>query len=188
MFLGCQTRKFSHAKITAFTVYCQLRARKVLSLFKDVPWAPEGCCRHRHCTAIAPFWFSTEHLWILIAPFWLSTDYILCLIRPIRSWNKIQDKNCFCCSGSFYKIQWVYKIHQLIGKWGKKKKDLNLSLYWAFPWEVRHPPKFSNGSISKFILFLKFIALGIMQELLGLSFATLILFCDVSVKEYQNST
>ena len=25
------------------------------------------------CTAIAPFWFSTEHLWILIAPFWFST-------------------------------------------------------------------------------------------------------------------
>ena len=23
---------------------------------------------------IAPFWFSTEHLWIVIAPFWLSTD------------------------------------------------------------------------------------------------------------------
>ena len=49
-------------------------------------------------------------------------------------------------------------------------------------------PTFSNGSILKFNLFLKFIALGIMQELHGLPFATLILFCDVSVKEYQNST
>ena len=50
---------------------------------------------------------------------------------------------------------------------------------------MRHPPKFSNGSISRFILFLKVIALGIVQELQGLSFATLILFCDVSVKENQ---
>ena len=23
---------------------------------------------------LVPFWFSMEHLWILIAPFWLSTD------------------------------------------------------------------------------------------------------------------
>ena len=34
---------------------------------------PEGRFCHWLCTAIAPFWFSTEHLWILIAPFWLST-------------------------------------------------------------------------------------------------------------------
>ena len=26
--------------------------------------------------AIAPFWFSTEHLWSAITPFWLSTDDI----------------------------------------------------------------------------------------------------------------
>ena len=38
-------------------------------------WEPEGCYHHGICTAIAPFWFSTEHLsWILIVPFWLSTD------------------------------------------------------------------------------------------------------------------
>ena len=28
-------------------------------------------------TAIAPFWFSTEHLWILIVPLWHSTDNII---------------------------------------------------------------------------------------------------------------
>ena len=37
-------------------------------------WEPEGRYRHRLFTAIAPFWFSTEHHWILITPFWLSTD------------------------------------------------------------------------------------------------------------------
>ena len=29
---------------------------------------------HRLCTAIAPFWFSMKHLWILVVPFWLLTD------------------------------------------------------------------------------------------------------------------
>ena len=31
------------------------------------------------CTAIAPLWFSTEHLWAAIMPFWLSIDE-LCFI------------------------------------------------------------------------------------------------------------
>ena len=41
-------------------------------------WEPaEGRCCHCLCTAIVPrFWFSTEHLWILVAPFWLLTDDI----------------------------------------------------------------------------------------------------------------
>ena len=34
-------------------------------------WEPEGRYRHRIFTAVAPFWFSTAHLWMLIAPFWL---------------------------------------------------------------------------------------------------------------------
>ena len=32
-----------------------------------------GRYRHKHCTLKVPFWFSTEHLWILIVPFWLWT-------------------------------------------------------------------------------------------------------------------
>ena len=40
-------------------------------------WEPEGryCCTKS--VAIAPFWFSTEHLWSAIAPFWLSADDIV---------------------------------------------------------------------------------------------------------------
>ena len=38
------------------------------------PWEPEGRYCHWLCTAIAPFWFSMEHLWAAIMPFWLSTD------------------------------------------------------------------------------------------------------------------
>ena len=39
-------------------------------------WEPEGCYHHRLCTVIATFWFSTEHLWIVIVPLWLATDAI----------------------------------------------------------------------------------------------------------------
>ena len=37
-------------------------------------WEPEGCYRCTKSMAIAPFWFSIEHLWIAIVPLWLSTD------------------------------------------------------------------------------------------------------------------
>ena len=53
-----------------FSMYCQLRAKRAQSLFKDV------LLRTRRALSIvkAPFWFSREHLLILLAPFWLSTD------------------------------------------------------------------------------------------------------------------
>ena len=37
-------------------------------------WEPEGCYRCIKSMAIAPLWFSTEHLWSAITPFSLSTD------------------------------------------------------------------------------------------------------------------
>ena len=50
------------------------REREGLYLYsKMFHWEPEGCYHRRLCTAIAPVWFSMEHLWILIVPFWLST-------------------------------------------------------------------------------------------------------------------
>ena len=56
----------------------QFRARRALSIFKDVPLRTRGALSpYRQCTVTAPFWFSTEHLWILIAPFWLSSDMYL---------------------------------------------------------------------------------------------------------------
>ena len=45
-------------------------------------WEP-GHFSHRLCTAaIAPFWFSTEHLWTAIAPFWLSTEHFWTALMP----------------------------------------------------------------------------------------------------------
>ena len=41
-------------------------------------WEPEGRYYHWLCT-IAPFWFSTEHIWAAITPFWLSTDDMCCV-------------------------------------------------------------------------------------------------------------
>ena len=55
-------------------VYCQLRARRALSLSNMFCWEPKGSF---HCTmsmAIAPFWFSTEHRWTALMPFWFSVD------------------------------------------------------------------------------------------------------------------
>ena len=59
-------------------------------------WEPEGGYRNRLCTAIAPFWFSTDHLWTAVAPFWLATDNICVLIlvtyeteRPCHSFLKM---------------------------------------------------------------------------------------------------
>ena len=73
-----------------------------------VSWEPEGRCQYSkmfswelegryRCTkslAIAPFWFSTEHPWIVIVPFWLLTDQVvysqLCLSRIRRSRRSLQ--------------------------------------------------------------------------------------------------
>ena len=56
------------------TLYSQLRARRALSLFTNVPLRSRRALWLGLCTAIAPFWFSTEHLWILIVLLWLSTE------------------------------------------------------------------------------------------------------------------
>ena len=42
-----------------------------------VSWEPEGRYRCTKSMAIAPFWFSTEHIWSSIVPFWLSADDII---------------------------------------------------------------------------------------------------------------
>ena len=57
-----------------------LRTRRALSLFKDAPCIENRRAQspYRLCTAIAPFWFSTQHLWILIQrPSDSATDDVL---------------------------------------------------------------------------------------------------------------
>ena len=79
------THCISHIMLCKLS-YCQLRARRALSLFKDVPLRTRRVLSPL-CPAIAPFWFSTEHLWILIiAPLWLSTDDIPNLLTIIHQW------------------------------------------------------------------------------------------------------
>ena len=60
-------------------------------------WDPEGRYRHRHCTAIAPFWFSMEHCWILILRHWLnlnsrlkhSSSHLLTKVDVNMNWDNV---------------------------------------------------------------------------------------------------
>ena len=52
-------------------------------------WEP-GRYHHRLCTVIGSFWFSTEHLWLLIVPFWLSTDNMSFLGDVMRCTRQFQ--------------------------------------------------------------------------------------------------
>ena len=49
-----------------FYIYHQLRAKRLLMLFKDVPLRTIK----RLCSAIVPFWLSMEHLWTALTSFW----------------------------------------------------------------------------------------------------------------------
>ena len=59
-----------------------------------VGWEPEGRYCQWLCTAIAPFWFSKEHHWVLIMPFWLSAYDI----HHIVSW---EPEGRYCSSKMF---------------------------------------------------------------------------------------
>ena len=69
-------------------------------------WEPEGRYFHKLCTALAPFWFSTEHLWMMIMPFWLSTDDI----HPSKKSNADFDGlNFFYPVFLFIKLRYLWK-------------------------------------------------------------------------------
>ena len=75
-------------------------------------WEPEGRYHHRLCTAIAPFWFSTEHVWLVIAPFWLSNW------RYVPIWillNSIQKIGKFSIEISIYFV--VCDVPDLFMSW-----------------------------------------------------------------------
>ena len=60
--------------------YCQLRARRALLQYLQrcsVENQKGAIAVQSIYMAIAPFWFSTEHLWSAITPFRLSTDDIV---------------------------------------------------------------------------------------------------------------
>ena len=59
-----------------FLICCQLRTRRALSIFKDVPLRTRRVAIAVQSIVIAPFCFSMEHHWIVIPPFWFSTDVV----------------------------------------------------------------------------------------------------------------
>ena len=61
-------------------------------------WEPEGCYCCTKSMVIVPFWFSKEHLWIVIAPFWLLTDNIIWIWIAGTQWeDKIKPCKIGCC-------------------------------------------------------------------------------------------
>ena len=69
--------------------YHQLKTRRALSLFNNVPLRTRRALSpYRLCTALAPFWLLTKHLWTSLMPFWLSTDDMKCIWMKMRVENK----------------------------------------------------------------------------------------------------
>ena len=102
---------FKESEQNCNTKYCQLRARRTLSLFKDVPFRTRRALSpYRLCTAIAPFWFSMEHLWIMIVPFWVSTEHLWIVIAPFwlstNMWTYVENWHVGLC-GKVLCIAWV---------------------------------------------------------------------------------
>ena len=61
-----------------YIVYHQLRARRALSILKDVLLRTRRVLLlHNVYMVIVPFWFSTEYLWTVLVSFCLSTDDIV---------------------------------------------------------------------------------------------------------------
>ena len=96
-------------------------------------WEPEGRYCHWLCTAIAPFWFSTEHLWAAIMPFWLSTDNLIYTQSVLNKFliGKLSNNKL-----KWYKNEyWWCKNHipslkcPFISEC--RKSEWNISLYWA---------------------------------------------------------
>ena len=55
-------------------------------------WEPKGHYRPRLCTAIAPFWFSTNHLYPVLTPFSLSTDELKSFVAKRNKRNFLHFK------------------------------------------------------------------------------------------------
>ena len=75
---------FQNQKIMTYTVSSALEGRYQYS--KMFCWEPEGryrCSMYMYM-AIALFWCSTEHLWIVIAPFWLWSDNNLVVVIVVN--------------------------------------------------------------------------------------------------------
>ena len=58
-------------------ICCQLRARRALSQFNDVPLRTRRVLSLYKCYGyLAPFWFSRKHHWAALMPFWFSADKV----------------------------------------------------------------------------------------------------------------
>ena len=72
-------------------------------------WEPKGCYRHRLCTAIVPFCFSTEDRCRVIAPFWLSTDDIICF--DISTFSGSPHPASPICNHGTFVVQVIVRLY-----------------------------------------------------------------------------
>ena len=82
-------------------------------------WEPQGRYCHWFCTAIAPFWLPTEHLWAAITPFWLSTDDFFVTTEQNRVFFFVAEMQIISYSfvnlnhlqinSQYFKIYWCWK-------------------------------------------------------------------------------
>ena len=76
---------------------------------------PEGCYRCTKSMAIAPFWFSTEHLLILIAPFYLSTDDMFSCCYKTHTFSLMPNCGMYKNETTDCRVFGVYNVHKVKG-------------------------------------------------------------------------
>ena len=102
------------------SLYHQLKARSVLSLFSDVLLRTRRALLLYKSMVIVPFWFWMEHCWIVLTPFWLSADDME-IYRKQARWKlytnvyiqNLHDLNCilspsYNCKGYLLKYLYIY--------------------------------------------------------------------------------
>ena len=103
-------------------------------------WEQKGAIPiYRLCTAIAPFWFSTEHRWVVIALFWLTmissvesqkgiiaAQDVLLRTRRVLLMYKVNGNSALLvlngtsliCNSALLALSWRYRHSLVIASWG----------------------------------------------------------------------
>ena len=70
-------------------------------------WEPERHYRHRVCMAVAPFWFSSDHLCKSLTPFWFSLKHLCKSLTPF--WLSTYDISRCIKKYSVFVLAFYYK-------------------------------------------------------------------------------
>ena len=108
-------------------IYSQVRTRRTLMQVKDVPLSMLSARRgplqlYRVYMALAPFWFSTEHLSSALRPFWLSADDMITTIHinsktninAIHMFINVQIQFHVMCFNWFFFFLLYFNVYNLV--------------------------------------------------------------------------